>query len=180
MKETESTQQISSSRSNGHDSELPLDTSTWHRLLKSSSVYNPGTGRSTTRRSSSNRDSSQGRARGPWLQKPYSSSAFARSILKIGWFRYVARTMNLLRLGPTHTATWPAGTSDVASRAFLRHRRSICRTRTMRRILLQFPVVDGDILQRSERRTERNWVCEWVRFRFGVWILKVWRVGSSR
>lgn len=156
-------QQIGSSRSNGHDSPTtskPVETSMWQRLWKSSSVENPGTGtgRDTTRRSSSKSDSSQGIARGPWLQKPYSSSAFTRSILKIGWFRCVARTMNLLLLGPTHTATCPAGTSTAT---FLRHRRSICRTRTMRRILLLLllPVDADDIIKRLNS-------IEWVRFFF--------------
>lgn len=95
------------------------------------------------RRTSRKSVSSQGMAKGPWLVKPYSSSACRRSFLKTGWFRYVARTTNLVRLLPTHTATCPAGTSDGGARfadirALLRHRRSICRRRTMCRIWLHF------------------------------------------
>ena len=99
------------------------------------------------RRISSKTDSSHGRARGPWLVKPYSSSASTRSFLKTGWFKYEARTTNLFPAVPTQTATWPAGTSEgmrpdgmrEAAAALSRHRRSICRSRTMCRILLHFP-----------------------------------------
>ena len=96
----------------------------------------------TSRRTSSNADSSQGIARGPWLENPYSSSASRNSALKTGWFRYDARTMNLRHSLPTQIATWPAGTSDGTlirppedddddDAAFLRQRRSIFRSRTM-------------------------------------------------
>lgn len=109
--------------------------------------------RVTTRRTSSKNDSSHGIVRGPWLENPYSSSACTRSRLKMGWFRCVARTMNLLQLVPTQTATCPAGTSvgeggasarAAAMRAFFLQRWTICRIRTMCRILLLFPI-SGDI-----------------------------------
>lgn len=57
--------------------------------------------------------------------------------------------MNLLQLGPTQMATCPGGTSEgvprlAVTRAFLRQRSSICRIRTMCRILLHL-LVAGDI-----------------------------------
>ena len=109
--------------------------------------------RVTTRRTSSKNDSSHGIVRGPWLENPYSSSACTRRRLKMGWFRCVARTMNLLQLVPTQTATCPAGTSvgeggasarAAAMRAFFLQRWTICRILTMCRILLLFPI-SGDI-----------------------------------
>ena len=123
--------------------------------------------RVTTRRTSSKNDSSHGIVRGPWLENPYSSSACTRRRLKMGWFRCVARTMNLLQLVPTQTATCPAGTSvgeggasarAAAMRAFFLQRWTICRIRTMCRILLLFPI-SGDIfffcfLGERERETE--------------------------
>lgn len=120
---------------------------TWQYLWKSSRFRNrvelPDSDREMNRRSSSKSDSSQGMASGPWLVKPYSSSAWTSRFLKTGWFRYVARTTNLLQLLPTQTATCPAGTSEgmrVADiRALLRQRRSNCRSLTMWRILLHFP-----------------------------------------
>ncbi|KAJ0433905.1 hypothetical protein HanRHA438_Chr17g0816561 [Helianthus annuus] len=71
------------------------------------------------------------------LLKPYSSSASVRSFWKIGWFKYVARTINRRKLLPTQIATCPAGTSAAMNRRgdveedLRRQRRSICRTRTM-------------------------------------------------
>ena len=142
--------------SNGRDS-------TWQDLWKSSTMVTRGerldSRLDTTRRTSSNTDSSQGIARGPWLAKPYSSSAWRRSVLKTGWFRYDARTMNLLYLLPTQIATWPAGTSDGTlmttsdahddeHAAILRHRRSIFWILTMCRILSPFPMV-GFIFRRD-------------------------------
>ncbi|KAG8492124.1 hypothetical protein CXB51_015765 [Gossypium anomalum] len=99
---------------------------------------------------SSNTVSSQGIANGPWLVNPYSSSAWMRSFLNTGWFKYVALTTNLRQLVPTVTATCPAGTSDgirlADMRALFLHRRSICRSLTMWRILLHFPSpADDDI-----------------------------------
>lgn len=127
---------------------------TWQHLWTSLTLHNgsgaPVSGRETTRRISSNVDSSQGIVNGPTWLKPYSSSACTRSFLNMGWFRYVARTMNLLELLPTQTATCPAGTSDgvareaeAAIRAFLRHCLSIWRILTMWRILLHFDIFSG-------------------------------------
>ena len=100
--------------------------------------------REMNRIASSKTDSSQGITNGPWFAKPNSSSAWTSRLLRIGWFRYDARTTNLLQLLPTQTATCPDGTSDGTQRltedkrALLRHRRSICLRLTMWRILLHF------------------------------------------
>ena len=124
--------------------------------------------RVTTRRTSSKNDSSHGIVRGPWLENPYSSSACTRRRLKMGWFRCVARTMNLLQLVPTQTATCPAGTSvgeggasarAAAMRAAFLQRWTICRIRTMCRILLLFPI-SGDIFFFVSWEREREKVKE--------------------
>ena len=140
---------------------------TWQLDDDSADEINDDDERVTTRRTSSKNDSSHGIVRGPWLENPYSSSACTRRRLKMGWFRCVARTMNLLQLVPTQTATCPAGTSvgeggasarAAAMRAFFLQRWTICRIRTMCRILLLFPI-SGDIfffcfLGERERETE--------------------------
>ncbi|PKI45683.1 hypothetical protein CRG98_033999 [Punica granatum] len=124
---------------------------TWQLLWRSSRVaYRPGPDLEMNRITSSKSDSSQGMVRGPGFVNPYSSSACDRSFLKTGWFRYVACTTNLRHPAPTHTATWPAGTSDGILEAddilaLFRHRRSSCRSLTMWRILLHFPI-PADIL----------------------------------
>ena len=95
---------------------------------------------------SSKSDSSHGITNGPWFANPNSSSALAKRLLMMGWFRCVAHTTNLLQLLPTWTATYPDGTSDGTQRlteelrALLRHCRSICLSFTMCRILLHFPI----------------------------------------
>ncbi|CAL9082287.1 unnamed protein product, partial [Musa hybrid cultivar] len=107
----------------------------------------------TRRRTSSKRASSQGRERGPGREeKPNSSSAWRSSSRNAGWLRCDARTTNRRELLPTHTATCPAGTSEAApapprpllnastAAALSLHRRSICRSHTMWRILLHFPI----------------------------------------
>lgn len=81
----------------------------------------PDSDREMDRSASSNSTSSQGMANGPsWFENPYSSSAWTSRLLKTGWFRYVARTTNLLELLPTQTATCPAGTSDSVGWADMR------------------------------------------------------------
>lgn len=133
----------------------------WQYLWKSSRLTNrvdaPDSDREMNRSTSSKSDSSQGIASGPWLEKPYSSSASTRSFLKTGWFRYDARTTNRVQLLPTLTATCPAGTSDgmrlADMRALLRHRRSSWRSLTMWRILLHFPS-PADMLLESDGKCE--------------------------
>ena len=66
-----------------------------------------------TRLGSWNSNSSHGIANEPWLLNSYSSSAWTKSFLKMGWFRCVTRTTNLLQLLPTQTTTCPANTSNV-------------------------------------------------------------------
>lgn len=131
----------------GQKSRLLLNLTWQCRFKSSSSRFTNRFGFSDSdqemnRRTSWKRVSSQGMTSGPGLEKPYSSSAWRRSFLKTGWFRYVARTTNLVRLVPTQTATCPAGTSDgmrlADMRALLRQRRSIWRSRTMCRIWLHF------------------------------------------
>ena len=115
----------------------------WHFWRSSGQVHRFD--REINRIASSKTDSSHGMTSGPWLTKPYSSSAWTRRLLRIGWFRYDARTTNLLQPLPTHTATCPDGTSDGTERltedkrALFRHRLSICLSFTMWRILLHFP-----------------------------------------
>ena len=160
---------------------------TWQCLWKSSRLTNrvelPDSDREIIRSTSSNSASSQGIAKGPWLEKPYSSSAWIRSFLKAGWFRYVARTTNLLQLVPTQTATCPAGTSEgmrlADMRALLRHRRSIWRILTMWRILLHFPT-PADIFflfSRKWRKRKLSNTLFWVLF---VSVVKGEREKKSR
>jgi|APAra0007618328_1042625.scaffolds.fasta_scaffold36875_1 hypothetical protein len=120
--------------------------------------------RDINRIASSKTDSSQGITNGPWLAKPNSSSAWTRRLLMIGWFRYDARTTNLLQPLPTQTATCPDGTSDGTqrltedNRALLRHRRSICLSLTMWRILLHFtrlPAIFSHVW--SQTNSEKFW-----------------------
>lgn len=112
--------------------------------------------REINRIASSKTDSSQGITNGPWLAKPNSSSAWTRRLHMIGWFRYDARTTNLLQPLPTQTATCPDGTSDGTqrltedNRALLRHRRSICLSLTMWRILLHFTRLPAIFFPRSK------------------------------
>lgn len=139
--------------SNGRDSinrsSLLLIPPPWWHFWRSSGQVNrlerDESEREINRIASSKTDSSQGITNGPWLAKPYSSSAWTSRLLRIGWFRYDARTTNLLQPLPTQTATCPDGTSDGTqrltedNRALFRHRRSICLSLTMCRILLHFP-----------------------------------------
>ncbi|XBI95444.1 hypothetical protein VPH35_031909 [Triticum aestivum] len=105
------------------------------------------------RRTCSKRPSSQGSAMGPHAPEapegnPYSSSACLSSSRKTGWFRCAARTTNRRDEPPTHTATCPAGTDTapapppaaVRAAARDRHRRSVCLSQTMLRILLHFAI----------------------------------------
>uniref|UniRef100_A0A0A9GCH4 Uncharacterized protein n=1 Tax=Arundo donax TaxID=35708 RepID=A0A0A9GCH4_ARUDO len=116
-------------------------------LLRSSRVTNRDAldGEERWRRTCSKSPSSQGSAMGPAQEpegKPYSSSACRSSSRNTGWFRCAVRTKNRRDAPPTHTATCPAGTTDspaaTAARAAARdrHRRSVCRSQTMYRILL--------------------------------------------
>lgn len=158
--------------SNGRDSvqkSMFFLNPTWQYLWKSSKLTNraewPDSDLEMNRIASSKSDSSHGMANGPWLVKPYSSSAWTRSFLKTGWFRYVARTTNLLQLVPTQTATYPAGTSDgmraADMRALLRHLLSICLSLTMWRILLHFPNPTDIFPEKKvrENRTSLVWLC---------------------
>lgn len=158
--------------SNGRDSvqkSMFFLNPTWQYLWKSSKLTNraewPDSDLEMNRIASSKSDSSHGMANGPWLVKPYSSSAWTRSFLKRGWFRYVARTTNLLQLVPTQTATYPAGTSDgmraADMRALLRHLLSICLSLTMWRILLHFPNPTDIFPEKKvrENRTSLVWLC---------------------
>ncbi|KAD7117523.1 hypothetical protein E3N88_04791 [Mikania micrantha] len=118
------------------------------------SIRPADSGRVKNRRMPSNSDSSHGIINGPKLVKPYSSSASFRIFWKIGWFKYVARTINLLQLAPTQIATCPTGTSlagnlrEVDDVDVRRQRRSICRTLRMFWILLSFSLA-GDIIWRA-------------------------------
>lgn len=163
--------------SKGRDSVQKLSvllTPTWQCLWKSSRfkkrVEFPDSDLEMYRITSSNTVSSQGIANGPWLVKPYSSSAWTKSFLKTGWFKYVARTTNLLQLLPTQIATCPAGTSEgmrlAEIRALLRHRRSNCLSLTMWRILLHFPMPAAIVLLfpginwLQRKRREKEWKIE--------------------
>lgn len=80
-----------SGRDSGQKSTLLL-IPTWQRLWKSSNSrltnrFDPLLDREMNRRASWKNSSSQGMVRGPWLEKPYSSSAWTRSFWKMGWFR---------------------------------------------------------------------------------------------
>ena len=89
----------------------------WLLNLYSSSTW--------TKSTSSNSNSSHGIANEPWLLNLYSSSTWTKSFLKMGWFRCIKRTTNLLQLLPTQTTTCPTGTSNgmrlANSHALLRH-----------------------------------------------------------
>jgi len=153
-------------------SSLAFLTPTWQYLCKSSRFTNrsdfPFSDREMHRIISSKRVSSHGIVNGPWLENPNSSSACTRSFLKMGWFRYVARTTNLLQPVPTQTATCPAGTSDgmrlADIRALLRQRLSIWRSLTMWRILAHFASPADIFLENSnfngkQEKTELGLAC---------------------
>lgn len=166
---------VETSWSNGRDSIIrsSLLLVPPRRFFFKSSVQVNRHDRVINRIDSSKTDSSHGITNGPWFANPNSSSALAKRLLMMGWFRCVAHTTNLLQLLPTWTATYPDGTSDGTQRlteelrALLRHCRSICLSFTMCRILLHFPIPPAIFFRvacskRKCKKMERKDWCWWI------------------